>query len=102
MMPSRNPNKLPPGNFKRFPNKWECKISFIVYRKSFYRQVIRFTIYDLRFTNMNVFIIGSLALDYIMNFSGKFSDRIMEDKIHSLSLSFLVDSLKKQQGGTGM
>ena len=51
---------------------------------------------------MNVFIIGSLALDYIMNFSGKFSDRIMEDKIHSLSLSFLVDSLKKQQGGTGM
>ena len=50
---------------------------------------------------MNVFIVGSLAFDYIMGFSGRFADRIMEDKIHSLSLSFLVDNLKKQHGGTG-
>lgn len=49
---------------------------------------------------MNVLIVGSMAYDYIMNFSGRFTDRIMEDKIHSISLSFLVDSLKKQQGGT--
>jgi adenosine kinase len=51
---------------------------------------------------MNTFIIGSLAYDYIMDFPGRFADRIMEDKIHSLSLSFLVDNLKKQFGGTGL
>lgn len=50
---------------------------------------------------MNVAIIGSIALDYIMNFNGRFTDRIMEEKIHSLSLSFLVETLKKQFGGTG-
>lgn len=49
---------------------------------------------------MNVVIIGSLGYDYIMNFSGRFTDRIMEEKIHSLSLSFLVDTLNKQFGGT--
>lgn len=49
---------------------------------------------------MNVVIVGSLGFDYIMNFSGLFTDRIIEEKIHSLSLSFLVDSLKKQFGGT--
>jgi adenosine kinase len=50
---------------------------------------------------MNVAVVGSIALDYIMNFNGRFTDRIMEDKIHSLSLSFLAESLKKQFGGTG-
>lgn len=49
---------------------------------------------------MNIIIVGSLAYDYIMNFSGTFTDRIMEDKIHTISLSFLVDTLKKQHGGT--
>lgn len=49
---------------------------------------------------MNVVVIGSLGFDYIMNFSGRFTDRIMEEKIHTLSLSFLVDSLNKQFGGT--
>lgn len=49
---------------------------------------------------MNVVVIGSLGFDYIMNFSGRFTDRIMEEKIHSLSLSFLVDTLSKQFGGT--
>ncbi len=51
-------------------------------------------------TSMNVVVIGSLGFDYIMNFSGRFTDRIMEEKIHSLSLSFLVDTLSKQFGGT--
>lgn len=35
-----------------------------------------------------------------MDFSGYFADRIMPDKIHSLSLSFLVNNLHKQFGGT--
>ena len=49
---------------------------------------------------MNVVVTGSLSFDYIMDFSGRFSDRIMPDKIHKISLSFLVDTLNKQFGGT--
>jgi len=48
---------------------------------------------------MNVIVTGSLGYDYIMNFPGRFADRIMPDKIHKLSLSFLVDKLTKQFGG---
>lgn len=35
-----------------------------------------------------------------MDFSGRFADRIMADKIHKISLSFLVEKLTKQFGGT--
>jgi adenosine kinase len=49
---------------------------------------------------MNIAVFGSLAYDYIMHFSGTFTDRIKEEKLSSLSLSFLVDSLTKQLGGT--
>jgi len=45
-------------------------------------------------------VTGTLGYDYIMDFPGKFVDRIMPDKIHQLSLSFLVDTLQKQFGGT--
>ncbi len=47
-----------------------------------------------------ILVTGSLAFDYIMNFPGKFSDHIMPDKIHQINLSFLVNSLTKQKGGT--
>lgn len=50
---------------------------------------------------MNVIVTGSLGYDYIMDFGGRFADRIMPDKIHKLSLGFLVDKLSKQFGGTG-
>ena len=49
---------------------------------------------------MNVIVTGSLGFDYIMDFPGRFADRIIPEKIHKLSLSFLVDTLKKQFGGT--
>ena len=49
---------------------------------------------------MDILVTGSLGYDYIMDFPGRFADRIMPDKIHSLSLSFLVDTLHKQFGGT--
>ncbi|MBI3103581.1 carbohydrate kinase family protein [Candidatus Daviesbacteria bacterium] len=45
-------------------------------------------------------ITGSLAFDYIMDFQGQFSDHIMPDKIHQINLSFLVNALSKQKGGT--
>jgi adenosine kinase len=51
---------------------------------------------------MNVVVTGSLSFDYIMDFSGRFADRIMPDKIHKISLSFLVDTLNKQFGGTAV
>ncbi len=35
-----------------------------------------------------------------MDFPGVFGDHIMPDKIHQLNVSFLVDTLEKQRGGT--
>ena len=49
---------------------------------------------------MNVVVTGSLGYDYIMDFSGKFADRIRPENIHKISLSFLADKLNKQFGGT--
>ena len=49
---------------------------------------------------MNVIVTGTLGFDYIMDFPGRFADRIMPDKLHQISLSFLVDKLTKQYGGT--
>ena len=48
---------------------------------------------------MSVLITGSIAYDYIMQFPGFFQDHILPDKIANLSVSFLVDSMKKQRGG---
>ncbi len=45
-------------------------------------------------------VTGSLAFDYIMDYPGVFSDHIMPEKIHQINLSFLVNNLKKQRGGT--
>ena len=47
-----------------------------------------------------VVVTGSLAFDYIMDFPGDFRDHIMPDKVHVLSISFLVPKMKKQRGGT--
>lgn len=49
---------------------------------------------------MNVIVTGTLSFDYIMDFRGRFANRIMPDKIHKISLSFLADRLSKQFGGT--
>jgi adenosine kinase len=44
-------------------------------------------------------ICGSIALDRIMNFSGKYRDLIKPDKLHVLSLSVLLDKLEETPGG---
>ncbi|QEH38497.1 Adenosine kinase [Aquisphaera giovannonii] len=49
---------------------------------------------------MRIFVTGSIAYDYIMVFPGKFRDHILADKMHVLSVSFLVDSLQRRRGGT--
>jgi adenosine kinase len=46
-----------------------------------------------------VVISASIAYDYIMAFPGSFGDHILPDKTHVLSVSFLVNTLKRQRGG---
>ena len=46
-----------------------------------------------------ILVTGSLAWDQIMEFSGNFKDHILPDKAHVISISFLVQKLKKQRGG---
>jgi adenosine kinase len=47
-----------------------------------------------------IVVSGSLAYDRIMNFSEKFSDHILPDKIHDLNVCFMVDGVTENYGGT--
>ena len=49
---------------------------------------------------MNILCTGSVAFDYLMSFPGYFRDHILPDRLESISLSFLVDSMVRQRGGT--
>lgn len=49
---------------------------------------------------MQLYISGSLAIDRIMTFPGRFQDHILPDKIHILNVCFLVDGLEERFGGT--
>jgi len=49
---------------------------------------------------MKVLVSGSLAYDKIMDYPGRFSDHILPDKIHSLSVSFVTENLSEHFGGT--
>jgi adenosine kinase len=46
-------------------------------------------------------ICGSVAIDRIMNFSGRYRDLIKPDKLHALSISMLLDKLEDSPGGIG-
>lgn len=48
---------------------------------------------------MQVVVTGSIAYDYIMSFPGKFSDHLLPDQLHNISVSFLVDSMQRLRGG---
>ena len=48
---------------------------------------------------MEVILTGSVAFDYLMHFPGRIRDHILPDRLDSLSLSFLVDTLIRQRGG---
>jgi adenosine kinase len=48
---------------------------------------------------MPALICGSLAYDNIMVFPGRFRDHILPDKIHMLSVSFLVPTMRRNFGG---
>jgi adenosine kinase len=48
---------------------------------------------------MSIVVTGSIAYDYIMSFPGCFREHILPERIESLSVSFLVDSMHKRRGG---
>ena len=48
---------------------------------------------------MDILLTGSVAFDYLMKFPGYFRDHILADKLDSISLSFLVESMIRRRGG---
>jgi adenosine kinase len=48
---------------------------------------------------LSTLVTGSLAYDYIMDFPGYFSEHILPEKVHMLSVSFMVQGLKRNRGG---
>jgi len=48
----------------------------------------------------NVYITGSIAYDTIMNFPQEFQNYFHSEKLHQINVSFVVDKLEKQLGGT--
>ncbi len=48
---------------------------------------------------MKILLTGSFSIDQIMNFDGLFEELIQPDKLHVLSISPLVKSLRKTRGG---
>jgi len=48
---------------------------------------------------MPVVLAGSIATDHLMHFPGKFSEQLLADQLHQVSLSFLVDDLVVRRGG---
>jgi adenosine kinase len=49
---------------------------------------------------MDILFTGSVAYDYLMTFPGLFKEQILPERLASISLSFLVDSMSRQRGGT--
>ena len=49
---------------------------------------------------MDILVSGSMAYDRIMDFPGRFSDHILPDQIHMINVSFTVNSLTENFGGT--
>lgn len=48
---------------------------------------------------MNIVVTGSIAYDYLMRFPGHFTDHLLADELHQISVSFLVEEMTKHWGG---
>jgi len=48
---------------------------------------------------MKIVVTGSIAFDYLMSFPGKFTEHLLPEHVHRVSLSFLVDTMDKRRGG---
>jgi adenosine kinase len=51
--------------------------------------------------SMPIVVSGSIAIDRIMNFSGRYRDHIRPEKLDSLSISIFLDELADAYGGVG-
>ena len=49
---------------------------------------------------MNIHVMGSVAFDRIMSYKGNFEDLLLPDKLHMLSVVFLIDRIEEKRGGT--
>lgn len=49
---------------------------------------------------MQYVLTGSIAIDRIMDFRGRFKEHILPDQIHSLNVSFNIERLTEKKGGT--
>ena len=49
---------------------------------------------------MEILVSGSLAIDRIMTYNGRFGDHIVPERIHQINLSFTVDGFHAYFGGT--
>lgn len=48
---------------------------------------------------MRVVVTGSIAFDYLMTFPGRFTDHLLMERVGKVSLSFLVDEMRRVRGG---
>ncbi|MEZ4667510.1 MAG: carbohydrate kinase family protein [Anaerolineae bacterium] len=48
---------------------------------------------------MEILVTGSIAYDYLMRFPGRFSEHLLSEQLHQVSLSFLVEEMTKHWGG---
>ena len=48
-----------------------------------------------------VVVTGSVAFDYLMTFPGRFVEHLIPDRLERLSVSFLVDEMRRVPGGCG-
>jgi adenosine kinase len=48
---------------------------------------------------MKIAVTGSIATDHLMHFPGRFSEQLLAEQLHTVSLSFLVDDLVVRRGG---
>lgn len=50
---------------------------------------------------MRIVVCGSIAFDYLMRFPGRFRDHLIDTALDRVSLSFLVEELRRERGGSG-
>jgi adenosine kinase len=50
-------------------------------------------------SNGSIVVTGSVAFDYLMRFPGRFVEHLMPDRLDRLSVSFLVDEMRRVPGG---
>jgi len=51
--------------------------------------------------SLPIIISGSIAIDRIMSFRGRYREHIRPDKLDSLSISIFLDKLQDAYGGVG-